>query len=370
MNFASPLLCFQQGFVVLLWVTWILTYFAYLSVNDDTDGVLSLARLNCDHSQFGCAILQGITNWLTIMVQLSIVGTVFIVWASLGNSVYPTHPLLSVAGMCAPILFVFLPYAEEFDGMVISTKKDPGVQNELIYNLSLTCGIFLLCFYMVNIAQRILPHIASHSIAKRILTPGIVRLEFKTKRSASFKTNRLVRNACKIHTAADFDGNANDGETKYGKAMLAYARSADQNEEFGGFLHIWKQILSGDIFEEEGLWLTTHLLAGNLAQCTIVLLLGSIFIQFYRSDLFQEGLLHLEKLGAKSWRLILPLFFGVICGEITIIIITANYIPSMMRTILRYRSGGLDSLHSKKFQKLRIAVDNSTLLFGYVYIHK
>ena len=55
-----------QGFVILLWVTWILTYFAYLTSND----VLSNVQLNCDDAHFGCVVLQGITNWLTIMAQL------------------------------------------------------------------------------------------------------------------------------------------------------------------------------------------------------------------------------------------------------------------------------------------------------------
>lgn len=56
----------MQGFVVLLWVTWIVSYFAYLSSND----VAELARLECDSTRFTCAIAQGITNWLVIMTQL------------------------------------------------------------------------------------------------------------------------------------------------------------------------------------------------------------------------------------------------------------------------------------------------------------
>ena len=57
-----------------------------------------------------------------------------------------------------------------------------------------------------------------------------------------------------------------------------------------------------------------------------------------------------------TWiRLIVPLLYGLICGEAAIICITANYIPSTVRTILRFRSGGIGSLHDKNFLKLRIA---------------
>mgnify|MGYP000255008804 CR=1 FL=1 len=56
-----------KGFVVLLWVAWILTYFGYLFSDDS---LLSLSRLDCDTTHFGCALAQGITNWLMIMAQL------------------------------------------------------------------------------------------------------------------------------------------------------------------------------------------------------------------------------------------------------------------------------------------------------------
>ena len=176
-----------------------------------------------------------------------------------------------------------------------------------------------------------------------------------------------------IHKTAEFDCGISNGvgETKYGKALLAYAKKTNQTEE-GGLLHFtqaWKQILNGRLFKDEGIWFTTHLLAGNAAQCTICLLLGALFHQFHNSELFQDGLNYLDKLtqGSQRWRLMLSLFFGVFCGKITIITITVNYIPSTVRTILQYRSGGYGSLHSKKFLKLRFAVDQSSLIFGSMF---
>ena len=208
------------------------------------------------------------------------------------------------------------------------------------------------------------------------LTPGIVKRESQTKQAASYKLSRLVRNACDVHKAAEFDGGIHGGvvgETKYGTAMLAYARTSDRREEFaGGLLHTWQKILNGNLFKQEGIWLTKQVLAANVAQLTLCLVLGAAFVEFYESKLFQEALKHLDNLDKltqtpQRWRLMVSLVFGVICGEMAIITIAANYIPSTVRTIQQYRSGAYESLHNKKFQKLRLAVDQSTLLFGSIF---
>jgi len=53
-----------KGFVVLLWVTWLLTFVGYLS----SGGVQALATVACDHTKFGCAILQGIVNFFWFLL--------------------------------------------------------------------------------------------------------------------------------------------------------------------------------------------------------------------------------------------------------------------------------------------------------------
>ena len=300
-------------------------------------------------------------NWLAIMLQLSVFGTIFIAWASIGSSVYPTNPLWIVVAMLAVVVFVILPYSIEVDSGVIVTTKTGELSDGIVYTLSLICGIILLCLYPLNVAQRILPKKAKYDgIMKRILTPGNITLESQVKRAGSCKVNRLVRNACEIHATAEINRASGSGES----SMLTYAKASDQRETFGSFKDTWQKIWKGDLFEVEGIWLPHHLYAGNLIQCAVCLLLGALFVELYRSELFQQGLTHLDQLGVSRGRLIIPLLFGFCCGEITIILIAVNYIPSTVRTILQFRSGGLDSLHDKKFQVVRLAIDNSTLLFG------
>ena len=301
----------------------------------------------------------------------------FIVWASIGNSVYPTNPLWIVFGMCAVGVFILFPYFREFQSFFVDTNKSEDADSQLLYHLSLACGFALLLASVLNIVQRIRPATkSSEGYFSWIFTPGIVRLESKIKQAASYKMNSLVHNACEVHKTAEFDGGISNGavgETKYGKALLAYARTSDQTEESLGFVQTLKRMWNGKLFTQEGVWLTSHLLAANVAQLTICLLLGSIFILIYQSELFQEGLKYLDQLtgGSQRWRLMFSLFFGIAAGEITIIVIVMHYIPSTVRTILRFRTGCYESLHSKKFQKLRLAVDQSSVRAYpiFVYFH-
>ena len=200
------------------------------------------------------------------------------------------------------------------------------------------------------------------------------RLEAQIKQAASFKFNRLLRNACDVHKMAELNGGVRGhSETKYGMSMLAYAKLSDNKEQLARPRQIWKEIIwSGHLFDQEGIWLTTHVLSGNLAQVTVCVLLAALFISFYTSEPIKQGLEYLDDLSvigqSQRWRLLLPLIFGFIFGELTIISIISKYIPSVVNTVIQFRTGGYESLKGgASFLKLRFAVDNSSLLFGSIF---
>ena len=63
-------------------------------------------------------------------------------------------------------------------------------------------------------------------------TDSNTRLEAQIKQAASFKINRLLRNACDVHKTAELNGGAQGlSETKYGMSMLAYAKLADKKQQ-------------------------------------------------------------------------------------------------------------------------------------------
>jgi len=362
----------SKGFVVLLWVTWILSYFAYLF---DRDGQ-RLGDLNCDESEpnFGCFILQGLINWSIIMLQLTLIGTPFILWASVGNSVYQTHPLLITFGIISPVVFAILPYFNTFkvihteDGDFISTEKVDDARKQMLYNLAFICGTFLVVASSRNLLQRL---VGQHDFWKNnkwlrmmMSVPGAIVLESNIKKAASFKVNQLVRNARAIHKIAEYE--STEGyETLLSRALLSFEKTSERREDFGGFFSTWKRLFSGKLFSEDGIWFTARLISGNVGQLTLCVFLISFFVNLQRSDFFQNELSKVAE--SEKWRLMAPLRYGLAVSEITIIIITLNYVPSTTRTVLLFRSGGIPSLHDARFWKLRVAVDQASLLFGTLF---
>ena len=265
------------------------------------------------------------------------------------------------------VLFVLMPYFVDIDSDVLSTTKSTGTEKGMLYVLTLVGGFVLLAISVLNVIQRVC---SSRNRNSWYLCPGIVRLESKIKRAASYKMNLIIRNACDVHKTSGFDGRTGYGAgvATYGKAMLAFARCSDRTVELQeGFFPAWKKIYTGQIFEEDGIWFSTHLLAGNLAQSILFLLVGGIFYTAYKNETFQYLLAELDQLEKRRWRLMLPLFLGVACSELVVFLVTVKYIPSTVRTILQFRSGGIGSLHNKGFQKLRVAVDQSTLVVGMMF---
>jgi hypothetical protein len=266
-------------------------------------------------------------------------------------------------------LFVLLPFFDEIKSDFVSTEKKEDLNMQIVYYVSMIGGFLLIAASVLNIIQRVLSSTTNYS--NWILVPGMIRLESKVKRAASFKMNLMVRNACEVHKKAEFDGgirHGEGGETMYGKALLAFARCSDRTVVLRGGFEVWKRIYSGTLFEEDGIWFSTRMLAGNLAQCTLFLVVAALFVVFQQSSIFQVLLTDLDNLGSSlRWRLTLPLWLGIICSELSVFLISATYIPSTVSTIQQFRSGGIGSLHSKRFQNLRVAVDQSTLVFGAMF---
>lgn len=106
------------------------------------------------------------------------------------------------------------------------------------------------------------------------------------------------------------------------------------------------------------------LLIGILAQIVVMVLILAIFFSVYKSEMFQELLLHLDTLNNSMssrpylmrWRVLLPFYFAATLAEVTVIRIAMNYLPSTVISILQYRSGALGTLHSSFFSSVSLSI--------------
>lgn len=94
-----------------------------------------------------------------------------------------------------------------------------------------------------------------YAFLRRFLTSGVIQMEAKAKKASSYKLNRLISNAYAMHDNSL--GIAGNSETTFGRALMCFSKSYDSMESVGGPFWMWKKIVKQEIFEEEGVWLTS-----------------------------------------------------------------------------------------------------------------
>jgi len=145
-------------------------------------------------------------------------------------------------------------------------------KKEDIYLLSMGnfCGFFVVLSHLNQIIGSTLRKYnlsTRNSFMQYLLTPGGNMAEAGLKQSASYKVNNMITNALEI--VKNGQGNDNVMDTYFGRALLSYSKQGKQFESSGGIFWTWKKCFNGDLFQKEGIWFTTRLLANNFTQLVL-----------------------------------------------------------------------------------------------------
>ncbi len=143
-------------------------------------------------------------------------------------------------------------------------------------------GLVLILFQLRSLAMLLIPSgwYDQKSFVQRFLVSGMARKEAKTKKAARFKTNKIVENAMSMHKvslSAKSPRSIHGSTTAYGSALLAFEGTIDDREDVGGILWTYKSIFNDSLFDQEGVWLHTKLIASNLSQYTV----GFFYLIFF-----------------------------------------------------------------------------------------
>jgi len=369
-------------FVVLLWVCGLATYFAYLYEFNSEFGDLNCDSVTEAAKHFGCQIANGIIHWFMIMLELSIMGTIFICLSSLGNSIYHVSIIASLFGIGAVATFIIVPFAMEFETFFFSTiKQVDQLGMRMIYWISFLLGCTILVMQTVSLLRSIAPSkvFTRHPKIARRFAPPIAVAESKMKQAAAFKLKRLLENAAGIHQRSDADNSRHINQrsaiqTAYGKALLQYQQDATPNcqyEEVGGMLWFIRNWRSGNLHNEEGIFLSSQILAGNVAQIIVCLFVLVLAIDMYYTSIQNEDATDDQIVGdfaPETWMVLAAVTIGLGYGFISAVHITAAYLPSTVSTTLQFRCGVIPSLKNPcEFQIFRFGQDTISLLFGGIF---
>mmetsp|Transcript_32868 Transcript_32868/g.67131 ORF Transcript_32868/g.67131 Transcript_32868/m.67131 type:complete len:832 (-) Transcript_32868:939-3434(-) len=366
----------SKTYVILLWVTFVIYFMTFMFDNSNSE----LGNLHCEQYDitklgFPCSIGQGVIGWLIVMAKLIIFGTLFIVGASIGHGADPTNPLYVLLSLGFIGLYTFFPLFYEYeligeDGNSEFSSKTGGSLSEddrFLRTGLFSCGVMLVALTLQNFVDRVTPaRIKEKSeFLNRFLASGTARMERNMKQAANFKVSRMVKNACAIHRAAEQDTATLGSDSSYGRALLSYSKIADATEEVGGYLWTWEKMRSGDLFSEEGIWLNNRVLQGNLGQIFLCLFLFPLL--FTLID-FVEGLV--DSFGDEplaQWRIMVPVALAFTLAELNALSLVLVYIPSTVRTVLKFRYGAIGSLHDRDFEKMRRQTDQVTFIFSSMF---
>lgn len=281
----------SQWFSVLLWVAFICVYIAYVYSNETGDLAIDCATMS---SQFGCQVVNAITNWIAIFAKLVVLGGTFMFFGSSGNTTFLQGGAISIVrvliGMAVVSLFTIVPYFVVVETWFFNTNYES--QNEIFDGFGIIVIVFGAILLMIQVKMLVglsIPKslVKRFKVIRAVLMPGAVRKEQRTKRAAAFKTNRLVENALSLHlNEAELTVHRSLHSSVFmrgnGQAMANFQSKVKETERVGGVLWGWRRFFDSRICYEEGVWFHTRVLASALSQILlIIVVVGLLYVALW-----------------------------------------------------------------------------------------
>lgn len=226
-----------------------------------------------------CQLQSSIYGWLIIFVMFSALGVLSMGMGSLGNYTGHTRWYLPLIGAIFMVVFC-----------VVNYKLDRGSAylNFMSYVSVILAGMAAylhLCHFATIVFRNV--DFESSEWGRRLGLASLGR-ESSVKKAGAYKLNVLMGNAAKLmqgqRTSSVF-------KTYFGHGLSAFAVNGVSTESTGGVMWLWRRVRDNSIFEKEGIWYSTRLVASNFAQLCVsmfILLLGISVIRQVKENYGKE----------------------------------------------------------------------------------
>mmetsp|Transcript_50824 Transcript_50824/g.99390 ORF Transcript_50824/g.99390 Transcript_50824/m.99390 type:complete len:901 (-) Transcript_50824:360-3062(-) len=410
---------------------------------DETFGIKNMCckdknfcKLKFNATNAGCVIGKNILGWLAKASVLGLIGTIFMIFASVGNSSYRLDQwymhVISIFVlfilMVPPMQILYVNREDYYDydySDDYSDEEDYKIPPQMI-RASLI-AVFLGSLLMFNQFERILnlirmkcckpsTDISKMNIISKLIGNGNIVREAKLKLASARKIERLVNNACDIQSKIP-------PSKKYLYAGLyEFNKQMESTEEIGGFVWIWRQLLSGKAISDMGMFIPSRIIAGNMCAFFFTIyfthqllgmsfptkekfhdkILGNILNQIKNlinkaldnleknfGDSIPEGFMEIirEDIHSTSASLYVEIekkVFSaiddfhknadaafvvfrnstIVFGALSAFSSVLLYMPTTLSTIVKLRTGVIPTLHDENFQRYREDADTSSMIIG------
>jgi hypothetical protein len=331
-------------------------------------------------------------------------GLLLIGLGSIGNSARSRSVLLILVGIAVVATFSIVPFFIGFQWEGIDTTKGNDQTALLPAYLGMGFGGLTLLLLFNQLLAILVPKqwIVRYRRFTHCLIPPSVLSEARIKRSAAFKVNRMVQNAYEIHL--DVKGSRRD--SCEGRALLSFAKNCKQYTSFT-FCGAWRAVFSGTLTSQDGIWLSSRLVAGVCSQLCAILFLFVILTRAAVDlvhennpppdcvtpgcDSVDEAICLAEcKMESENyytailcsstcecvdpcvaafppWTIVTSASMALVAGLGTTLAIVFFYIPSYICTTLKFRTGIYATLDDRFFPDYRQGMDAVTSVLGAMF---
>ena len=166
-----------------------------------------------------------------------------------------------------------------------SNDLSSEVPNTLARSLNVAVALFIILNQATNIFKRFVPEIKlqENQILGLMFKGSEAKAERMMKQASAFKINKMISNAYELHfndvnneskrlleSYKQGSVRVNTEESTHANALLNFTNGKNEKELVGGFFWVWKQLLSGDLYDSHGIWIHSRLLAANIAQVSLL----------------------------------------------------------------------------------------------------
>mmetsp|Transcript_15838 Transcript_15838/g.22648 ORF Transcript_15838/g.22648 Transcript_15838/m.22648 type:complete len:1024 (-) Transcript_15838:164-3235(-) len=396
-----------------LWVGFLISYLSQIYFS------ASHAEQEAQSTYSTEVFLTTMRNWFFKGLTVGLVGLAYVGFGGLGNNMFVTSIMPSLAAIATIggflIKYYFWPNSDYSDPSEKQLRPVTYWVYTGTYYASFVIGFLIIFLHLVTLLRlAVLSCLKKKDRSSWFFShPGVYDAA-RTKQAAAYKINRMVDNAHKVHQTFE---KGQESEKLHGRALLNFGKSfivkkGAKSQEIGP-IWAWRQLFSGRIFYQEGIWLSSRAIAANVYQVVAIILLATWltawvihqttvekaprcteelcqgnpcigFCQdlaskvttdttsFYYLQYMKTCVeLNCQCNGCGS---VLPpisnnvMYIATSIGGFvalsTTLLIAFLYIPSYIITTLKYRSGVISSLKDDNFPDFRQAADNVTLLLG------
>ena len=287
----------------LLLITWIF-YMAQGSMYANFLRAADFSQASCtvsdgggtSGSDFGCTVGSTIWTWLTLAFMLTIMGVFVVTLLNFGNHPTKRSPgrmflaMIIVAILTAVPMLALEWYRSNKVEPPYDAKEeivtDGNFKGSQIFTFSMGTAVFAI--YLVQFLLAIIKknkdrlHSLYQFFEKRSMyQTAHDRGTIRSKQAGTRKLNKFLENAYKLHipkTNVEVESeNSLRTETESEATFRNFVLYGETHEECASLIWTWRNLLSGRLFDTEGVWIPTRVMIFQAAQVAFGLFVCTVF---------------------------------------------------------------------------------------------